>query len=162
MIAYPVLKFICLPLLLLALGTFCHSPKRQERAGEIQMSMKLTDFTGRFSATLFYLACFRAVLGHMSFSNHEALSRPGFPLEWYIILPSNVAIVNSCLRSSNCFELHTIWITQYGINKASLFCSPLLKSAIVISGDIIFPCLPFDYAKEQFFSTLQLVLFSYM
>jgi hypothetical protein len=40
------------------------------------------------------------------------------------------------------------------MNKALLFCTPLLKSAIVISGDIIFPCLTVDYAKEYFFHTL--------
>lgn len=83
----------------------------------------------------------------MRFFNQEAFSRPDFPLEWHIILPSNIAIVNSCLGSSNCFELHTIWITQYGINKALLSCSPLLIFARIISGDITFPCLAFDYAK---------------
>lgn len=97
------------------------------KQGKYSSFWRQTDFTGWFSALLFYLACCGAVLGLRRFSNHEALSRPDFPLEWHISLPSNVAIVNSCLGSSNCFELYTIWINQYGINKALLFYNPSLK-----------------------------------
>ena len=55
---------------------------------------------------------------------------------------------NSCLGSSNCFELHTIWINLYEINKGWLFCNLLLKLAGVISGDITFPSLAFDYSTN--------------
>lgn len=134
-------------------GDSLPSTKRQERSKGNTAQLRQPDFTGRLSVILFYLACFGAVWGHMRFSNHEALPRPDFPLEWHTIRPSNVAIINSCLGSSNCFELYTIWINQYEINKALLFCNPLLKLAVVISGDIVFPCLAFGYAKEHFFHT---------
>lgn len=153
--AYPGREFLCLsppspPLCSLLWGRFASHQKGKREAREIELSLRPTDFTGWFTVSLFYLACLGAVWGHMRFFSWEAFSRPDFPLEWHIILPSNVAIVNSCLGSSNCLELHTIWISQYGINKALLFCNPLLKLVKVISGDITFPCLAFDYARNSF------------
>lgn len=70
----------------------------------MQMSPKPAYFTGWDSAVVFDLARSGAVLGHMRFSSQEAFSRPDFPLERHSILPSNVAIVNSCPGSSHCFE----------------------------------------------------------
>lgn len=70
----------------------------------MQMSSKPAYFTRWVSAVVFDLARSGAVLGHMRFSSQEAFSRPDFPLERHSILPSNVAIVSSCLGSSHCFE----------------------------------------------------------
>lgn len=151
-IAYPVLEFLCLPSTLAPCSGDILPPTKKERSREtmeIKLSSRPADFTGRFAVSLFYLACFEAVLGHMRFFIQEVFSRPDFPLlgmtHYSRFQRSNC---NSCLGSSNCFELHTIWINQYGINKGLLFCNLLLKFAGVISGDITFPCLAFDYSTN--------------
>lgn len=111
-----------------------------------------TDFTGWFSVSFALLGRFLAASG-----THKVLQPRGPSQTWVplgMILPSNVAVVHSCLGSSHCFELHTIRINQDGINKALLFYSRLLKLVIVISGEVILPCLTLNYTHEHFPYTL--------
>lgn len=76
--AYPGLEFLCLPPprpRLLALGTFATAQNVREKQGKYSSSQRQTDFTGRFSALLFYLALLVELFGDFG------VLQPGGPFQ---------------------------------------------------------------------------------
>lgn len=73
--AYPGLEFLCLPPWLLVFGTFAIAQNVREKQGKYSSSQRQTEFTGRFSALLFYLALLVELFGDLG------VLQPGGPFQ---------------------------------------------------------------------------------